>query len=80
MSVLYRYFGRVWIFTLNDFTVYSTDNLLNIKREAKRHFRNKKKEYLKDRINDLATNENNNNTRDLYIIKWVKWATNLEEI
>jgi hypothetical protein len=31
-----------------------------------RHFRNKKKEYLKDKINELATNSKNNNIRDLY--------------
>jgi hypothetical protein len=30
------------------------------------HFRNKKIEYLKDRINELATNRKNYNFRDLY--------------
>jgi hypothetical protein len=34
--------------------------------EASRHFRNKKREYLKDKINDLAKNSKNNNIRDLY--------------
>jgi hypothetical protein len=29
------------------------DNLRNVKREASRHFRNKKKEYLKDKFNDI---------------------------
>jgi hypothetical protein len=34
--------------------------------EASRHFRNKKKEYLKGKINELATNTKNQNIRDLY--------------
>jgi chemotaxis methyl-accepting protein methylase len=34
--------------------------------EASRHFRNKKKEYLKNRINELAMNSKNKNIRDLY--------------
>jgi hypothetical protein len=28
---------------------------LNIRNEASRHFRNKKREYLKDKINEVAT-------------------------
>jgi hypothetical protein len=32
------------------------DNLNNIRREASRHFRNKRREYLKDKINELARN------------------------
>jgi hypothetical protein len=39
----------------------------NIKREASRHFRNKK-DYLKDKINELATDSKNKNIRDLYRI------------
>jgi hypothetical protein len=35
------------------------DNLNNVRREASRHFRNKKKEYLKEKINELATNSKN---------------------
>jgi hypothetical protein len=31
-----------------------------------RHFRNKKREYLKYEVNELATNSKNKNTRDLY--------------
>jgi hypothetical protein len=31
------------------------DNGDNIRREASRHFRNKKRKYLKHKINDLAT-------------------------
>jgi hypothetical protein len=37
------------------------DNLNNIRREASSHFMNKKKEYLKDKINELATNSKNKN-------------------
>jgi hypothetical protein len=37
-----------------------------IRREGSRHFRNKKKEYHKDKINELATKIKNKNIRDLY--------------
>jgi prefoldin subunit 5 len=41
--------------------------LNNIQHEAIRHFRNKNREYLKDKIKELATNsQNNKNIRDLY--------------
>jgi hypothetical protein len=33
--------------------------LNNIRRAARRHLRNKKREYLKDKINELATNSKN---------------------
>jgi hypothetical protein len=42
------------------------DNLSNIRLEASRHFRNKKREYVKDKIDELATNSKNKNIRDLY--------------
>jgi hypothetical protein len=42
------------------------DNLNNIRLEVSGHFRNKKREYLKDKINELATNSKNNNIRDLH--------------
>jgi hypothetical protein len=38
----------------------------SIRLEADRHFRNKKREYLKDKIDELATNSKNKNIRDLY--------------
>jgi hypothetical protein len=41
------------------------DNLNNIRCEGSRHFRNKR-EYLKDRISELATNSMNKNITDLY--------------
>jgi hypothetical protein len=34
--------------------------------EGSRHFRNKKREYLNDKIDELATNSKNTNIRDLY--------------
>jgi hypothetical protein len=40
------------------------DNLHNVRREVSRHFRNKKKEYLKPKINKLETNSKNKNIRD----------------
>jgi hypothetical protein len=38
----------------------------NEKREASRHFRNKRTGYLKGKINELATNSKNKNIRGLY--------------
>jgi hypothetical protein len=37
-----------------------------VRHEACRYLRNKKREYLKDKINELATNSKNKNIRDLY--------------
>jgi hypothetical protein len=42
------------------------DNLSDVKQEANRHFRNKKREYLKDKIKELESNSKNKNIRDLY--------------
>jgi hypothetical protein len=42
------------------------DNLSNVRREASRHFRSKKREYLKDKINEIELNSKNKNIRDLY--------------
>jgi hypothetical protein len=36
-----------------------------VRGEANRHFRNKKKEYLKDKINERAMNSKNKNIRNL---------------
>jgi hypothetical protein len=38
----------------------------NVRREASRYFKNKKREYLKDKTNELATHSKNRNIRDLY--------------
>jgi hypothetical protein len=42
------------------------DNLKNVRCETSRTFRNKKREYLKDKINELETNNKNKNIRDTY--------------
>jgi 50S ribosomal subunit-associated GTPase HflX len=41
---------------LQDLSEINGDNLNNVRCEASRYFRNKKKEYLKDKINEFATN------------------------
>jgi hypothetical protein len=41
---------------LQDPSEINVDNLNNVRREASRYFRNKRREYLKDKINELATN------------------------
>jgi hypothetical protein len=40
--------------------------LNNVRRETSRHFMNKKRKYMKDKIDELATNSKNMNIRDLY--------------
>ena len=44
----------------------NVDNLNNIRRDASRNFRSKKKAYLKAKIEELETNSKINNVRDLY--------------
>ena len=44
----------------------NVDNLNNVRRDANRHFRNKKMAYLKAKIEELETNSKINNMRDLY--------------
>jgi hypothetical protein len=41
------------------------DYINNARRKPSRHFRNKMRKYLKDQINELATNSKNKNIRDL---------------
>ena len=43
----------------------SNVNLNNVRREASRHIRNKKKKYLKTKISELETNSKTKNVRDL---------------
>jgi hypothetical protein len=50
---------------LQDPSQINGDKLNNVRREASRHFRNKKKAYLRDKINELATNSKNKNIRDM---------------
>jgi len=52
-----------WVHDPNQSNV---DNLNNVKREASSHLRNKKKEYLKAKIEELETNSKIKNIRDLY--------------
>jgi hypothetical protein len=40
------------------------NNLSGVRREVSRHFRNKKREYLEDKINELESNSKNKNMRD----------------
>jgi hypothetical protein len=42
------------------------DNLNNVRFQASRHFRNKRREYLKSKTNDLAINNKNKYIGDLY--------------
>jgi hypothetical protein len=51
---------------LEDPSEINGDNLNKVRLEASRYFRNKKWEYLKDKIKELATNSKNKNIRDLY--------------
>ena len=44
----------------------NVDNLNNIKHDASRHFRNKKKAYLKVKTEELETNSKIHKVRDLY--------------
>jgi hypothetical protein len=51
---------------LQDPSEINGGNLNNIRREASSHFRDKKREYLKDKNYELAMNRKNNNIRDMY--------------
>jgi hypothetical protein len=42
------------------------DNLNNVRYEASRHFRNKKREDLKDKVNELVRHSKKKNIRDLH--------------
>jgi wobble nucleotide-excising tRNase len=51
---------------LQDSSETNRDNLKIVRREASRSIRNKKRKYLKDKINELETNSKNKNIGDLY--------------
>jgi len=51
---------------IHDPSQSNVDNLNNVRRDASRHFRNKKKAYLKAKIAELETNSKIKNIRDLY--------------
>jgi hypothetical protein len=44
----------------------NVDNLNNVRREASRQNKKKKKEYLKAKIDECVTNSENKNIKDLY--------------
>jgi hypothetical protein len=50
---------------LQDPSVVNEENLSNVRQEASRHFRNKKRKYLTDKINEFESNSKNK-IRDLY--------------
>jgi hypothetical protein len=41
------------------------DNLKIVRREVRRYFRNKKRKYLKEKVNELETKRENKDIRDL---------------
>ena len=51
---------------LQDPNQSNVDNINSVRREATRHFRNKKKEYLKPKIGEIETNIKAKNIRELY--------------
>jgi hypothetical protein len=51
---------------LQDPSEINGDNLNHIRRETSRHFRNKMRKYLKDKIDELGSNSKNKNIRYLY--------------
>ena len=51
---------------LEDPNQSNVDNLNNVRCKAIRHFKNKKKEYLKFKVNELETNSKIKSIRDLY--------------
>jgi len=58
----------------------NVDTLNKVRRGASRHFRSKKKAYLKVKIEELETNSKINNIRDLYRgINDVKRGISLEQ-
>ena len=44
----------------------NVDNLNKVRREVSKHFRNKKKAYLRAKIEELETNSKNQNSKHLY--------------
>jgi hypothetical protein len=51
---------------LQDPSQINGDNLKSIRHEASGHLKNKKREYLTDKINELAINSKKKNIRELY--------------
>jgi hypothetical protein len=51
---------------LQDTSEVNENNMSNVRREDSRHFGNKEREYLKDKIYELVLNSNYKNIRGLY--------------
>jgi hypothetical protein len=51
---------------LQDPSEINDNNLNNVRHEASRDFWKNKREYLKDKIDELASNNKNKMVRDLY--------------
>ena len=59
----------------------NVDHLNNVRRKASRHFRNKKKEYLRAKIDELETSNKPKNVRDFCGgISDFSWVTSLDLI
>ena len=56
----------VAVVAIQDPSQSNADNLNNVRQDASRHFRNKKKEYLRAKIEELENNSKIKNIRDLY--------------
>ena len=67
--------SKQWI---QDPSQSNVDNLNNLRREFTRHFRNKKKAYLRAKIEELETNSKIQNIRHLY--RGIKRGTSLAVI
>jgi hypothetical protein len=51
---------------LQDPSEGNVNNLSNVRREASRQFRDKERKYLKDKSNEVESNNKSKNSRDLY--------------
>jgi len=51
---------------IQDTSQNKVDNLNNVRSEVSRHFRNKKKAYMRAKIEELEKNSKIQNIRDLY--------------
>jgi hypothetical protein len=51
---------------LQDPSEANEDNQSDVRRETSRQLRNKKREHMKDKINELESNRKNKNIRGLY--------------
>ena len=56
----------------------NVDNLNTVRREVSRYFRNKKKAYLRAKIEELETNSKIKNIRDLYRASMTRRGTSLD--